>query len=514
MSIRTILLTCLFTVMALFVSAVGWLSARGTADFQRNLVRTFHRELLNEGSPEFLTALHQLYALHENLPAPMRTGDIARDLAPFLSPEDADRYLFLDGNGTPAAGHPLDPALQPLAEAAVLADFWESAKKGGTRELAIDNYTDYLDGKADTPATLHLRAYPDQNLMLGMGRRQDITDVRLESFAEIATAAYNTLIRRAVGLYACLILLALTLVGFTFQQLFFRPLVRYMRAAAPENGGAARGRLTWRRFREYTERLEVLEHEKQDQRGKLEREIEARFQAESERDALTGSMNRKLDAFKADLQSQAGAHLAEIEAAILQRESRVLLNQLLPGLESALRALPESAGLGQARESINRCLLTVRALGDKRPETLLELRETSLQPWLEGIVDRFKAIHEVPVLANIGNDARARIEPEALGQAVEFVMENAAIASRNGAGIRVDSVRDGELIEIRIVDNGRGISGEARPHVFIPFFSLDAQNNGLGLAVTRSVVEQHGGSIQIHTESEKGTAVIIRLPAA
>lgn len=514
MSIRTTLLICLFTVMALFVSAVGWLSARGTADFQKNLVRTFHMELLNEGSPEFLTALHQLYAVHENLPAALRTGDVARDLAPYLSPDDADRYLVLDGQGAPATGNSLDPALQPLAEPAVLAEFWESARKGGSRDLAVDNYVDYLDGKADTPAMIHLRAYPDQNLMLGMGRRQDITDVRLESFAEIAAATYNTMIRRAVGLYACLILLTLALVGFLFQQFFFRPLTRYMQVAAPGNESAGQGRLTWRRFREYTARLQLLEQEKLEQRGKLEREIEARFQAEAERDALNGNLTRMLNGFKAELQAQADAHLAQIEAAVMQRESRVLLNQLLPGLEAALRTLPDSPDTGPARESIARCLLTVRALGDRQPETPLELRETPVRPWLEGIVERFKIEHEVPVHANLLNEARARIEPEALGQAVEFVMENAAMASRNGAGIRVDAVQEGEQIEIRIVDNGRGIASDARPHVFIPFFSLDAQNNGLGLAVTRSVVKQHGGTIQIHTENEKGTAVVIRLPAA
>jgi signal transduction histidine kinase len=78
----------------------------------------------------------------------------------------------------------------------------------------------------------------------------------------------------------------------------------------------------------------------------------------------------------------------------------------------------------------------------------------------------------------------------------------------------VDLAREGDAIEIRIVDSGQGISDDARPHVFVPFFSMDAQSDGLGLAVTRSVVEQHGGSIQLHTESEKGTAVIIRLPAS
>lgn len=500
--------------MVLFVSAVGWLSARGMGEFQTNLLRTFDKELLNEGSPEFLTALRQLYCIYENLPPSIRTGNSARDLAPFLSPEDAHRYLILDGQGKPGADRPLDPALEALTGTGVLAAFWEEAKNGGPREIALDNYIDYLDGKAGTPAMVHLRAYPERDLMLGMGRLKEITDIRLESIAEISTAAYDSRIRRETGLYICLILLSLSAVWITVQYFFFLPLARHMGTASGGVEGPPHDHLTWARFRDYTARARQLESEKTAQRGKLQREIEARFQAEAERDSLKGNMERALKDCKIDLQKQAEQALGEIQATILRREARVLLNQLQPGLESALHLLPAGADTSPARDALTQCLVTVRALGNRRAASPLELREMVLQPWLEDIVSRFQADRSVPVVANIAAGTRARIEPEALRQAVEFVMENAATASRDGAGIRVDSARDGDTIEIRILDNGLGIPEEARPHVFVPFFTLAAQSNGLGLAVARSVVEEHGGTILIQTESDKGTAVIIRLPAA
>lgn len=513
MSIRAILLFCIFTVLTLFVVAVGWASARGMDSFQRDLVRIFHMELLNEGSAEFLAAARQFHKLYENLPAGQRTANPSTDLAPYLPPEDAGRYLFLDSRGLPIGESQVAPELLPLLEPGVLESFWSDAVNGGARDFSADNFVNYIEGKAQAPAMLQLRAYPEQNLMVGMGRLQEITDIRLESFTELTAAAYDMLIRREVGAYAGLILLALILIGLTLQYLFFSPLARHMTTMAADGTEPARHRLTWERFKDYARRVRQLDEEKNAMRTKLEREIEARFQAESERDSLRSNFERTLNNSKQDLQRQADQALGGLQAALLQRESRVLSMQLLPAMERALHALPEGADTAVAREAIARCLVTMRALGDSGAFAPLELRETALQPWLEGIAAGFAASRSVPVESHIRSDVRAHIEPDALRQAVEYVMDNAAIASRNGAGIRLDSVRENDTVEIRIIDSGPGIADEARPHLFVPFFSLASESNGLGLAVTRSVVERHGGAIEIHTESDKGTAVIIRLPA-
>jgi signal transduction histidine kinase len=306
----------------------------------------------------------------------------------------------------------------------------------------------------------------------------------------------------------------MTLVWAALQRLFFRPLSQIMGTMSgnPEDG--ANEQLTWTRFREYAARVQKIAEEKNIMRGKLEREIEARYQAEEERDLLKSTMERSLRATRQDLQVQAEKGLQDFQAAIMRREARVIHHQLLPGLEDALRKLPEGEDNRPARDALHACLLTIRALGDQEMKPSMALRDVALAPWLEQVVDQFKSDRSVPVVANFCGDIQARIDPEALRRAVEFVMENAAIASPGDRGIRVDLAREGDAIEIRIVDSGQGISDDARPHVFVPFFSMDAQSDGLGLAVTRSVVEQHGGSIQLHTESEKGTAVIIRLPAS
>jgi signal transduction histidine kinase len=70
-------------------------------------------------------------------------------------------------------------------------------------------------------------------------------------------------------------------------------------------------------------------------------------------------------------------------------------------------------------------------------------------------------------------------------------------------------------VALEIEDNGKGMAPEIRAKVFEAFYTTKApgRGTGLGLSLCYSVVSEHGGSIEIESEIEKGTRVIIRLPA-
>lgn len=72
----------------------------------------------------------------------------------------------------------------------------------------------------------------------------------------------------------------------------------------------------------------------------------------------------------------------------------------------------------------------------------------------------------------------------------------------------------GERVEIAILDSGPGIEDEALRRAFDPFFTTRADGTGLGLAVTRRIVEDHGGEIELERRPEGGTAARLVLPAA
>jgi len=69
-----------------------------------------------------------------------------------------------------------------------------------------------------------------------------------------------------------------------------------------------------------------------------------------------------------------------------------------------------------------------------------------------------------------------------------------------------------ELIDIQVTDSGAGIPAEHLDKVFDPFFTLKKEGTGLGLSISYSIIQQHGGDIELHSEVGRGTTVVIRLP--
>jgi signal transduction histidine kinase len=94
-------------------------------------------------------------------------------------------------------------------------------------------------------------------------------------------------------------------------------------------------------------------------------------------------------------------------------------------------------------------------------------------------------------------------------------------AAGDGAGfsprLSVRTRREGEMVEVRIRDNGDGIPQEIRDRIFNPFFTTKptGQGTGLGLSISHDiVVQQHDGTLDVESEPGQFTEFIIRLPAA
>lgn len=95
-------------------------------------------------------------------------------------------------------------------------------------------------------------------------------------------------------------------------------------------------------------------------------------------------------------------------------------------------------------------------------------------------------------------------------------------ARYNRAGGRVDVTcadSEDEWVEVEIVDNGNGIPQPLRDRLFVPFggrsgVSEDAEGNGLGLMVSRQLIQAMGGDIAVTDRPGGGTCVTLRLRAA
>ena len=110
-----------------------------------------------------------------------------------------------------------------------------------------------------------------------------------------------------------------------------------------------------------------------------------------------------------------------------------------------------------------------------------------------------------------------RCDPAQIQQVFVALLVNAGEAMRGGEGsIHMAAEHRGDEVDIRIADTGPGIPGSVLPHIFEPFYTTKAetQGTGLGLAVARSIVEQHGGSLSAANRAQGGAEFLIRLPVA
>jgi signal transduction histidine kinase len=111
-------------------------------------------------------------------------------------------------------------------------------------------------------------------------------------------------------------------------------------------------------------------------------------------------------------------------------------------------------------------------------------------------------------------------DPARLLEAVTNVIANAIFYNVEGGRIAVTLKRVEGRVELSIADTGVGIDAKDQPFIFDPFFradharSRDAGGAGLGLAMTRETVEQHGGSVACSSQPGQGTTVVIRLPVS
>ncbi len=111
-----------------------------------------------------------------------------------------------------------------------------------------------------------------------------------------------------------------------------------------------------------------------------------------------------------------------------------------------------------------------------------------------------------------------KCDPAQIEQVLVALVTNAMDAMPRGGNLwllaRFDEAA--EQVEIKVRDDGAGIAPELLSKIFEPFFTTKDSTHGvgLGLAISRGIVERHGGHLEAQSELGKGTTFTITLPAA
>ncbi len=213
------------------------------------------------------------------------------------------------------------------------------------------------------------------------------------------------------------------------------------------------------------------------------------------------------------------AHELKTPLTSLRGFAQLLLGQMAEGRTPTLEHLEMSLGaIDRQSEKLARLvsqLLDISRL--QAGQLVLERKLTDVVPLLRGAVENARATtqrHTITLLAPVS--AEAFVDPLRLEQVLTNLVDNAIKYSPDGGSIEVGAGLDGERLRIGVVDHGIGVPPEHRERIFDRFYQAHAERRfggmGLGLYISRQIVELHGGRLKAEHPPEGGTSMTLRVP--
>jgi two-component system, sporulation sensor kinase D len=195
-----------------------------------------------------------------------------------------------------------------------------------------------------------------------------------------------------------------------------------------------------------------------------------------------------------------------------------LNNILLSTAQFKLEALPDKEDTSFYIDIIERSCDRVNSLLE---EIIAILHQPGLNPDTFDITELMKelvneieerlALKDIKINTSLNEVVVARFDRAMMKQALFNVIDNAVDASEKNQVISLKVFEEGADVKLIIADKGKGIPKDIQSHIFAPFYTTKERHKGLGLALTRNVIEAHQGSISLHS-SEAGTEVTITIP--
>lgn len=228
--------------------------------------------------------------------------------------------------------------------------------------------------------------------------------------------------------------------------------------------------------------------------------------------------------------------LVELQEDVKRQERHAMFGRVAAGLVHDLSHPIQNIG--------NSTRLLLRADLDKESRDLfhrtIDRELSTLKRFMEDLrnVVKPKPVERFPMdvnqsVADIleamqGEGARSRVTIEAvygdgpltidgdrfaLGRVYRNLMTNAIQATPPGGRVRVCTSRAGDRVEVVVADTGSGIPPERLPAIFDEFVTTKSRGLGLGLAISKRIVEQLDGTIGVQSEVGRGTTFTMRFPA-
>jgi two-component system heavy metal sensor histidine kinase CusS len=217
----------------------------------------------------------------------------------------------------------------------------------------------------------------------------------------------------------------------------------------------------------------------------------------------------RLSQFSADLAHELRTPIANIlgEAQVALTRDRTS-DEYREVIESTVAECERLSGI------VDNLLFVARADADREP---IERKQFDGRTALERIATFYRTIAEDrDVTINCNGQGEIYGDPVLFSRAVSNLVDNAVRFTPDGGAIQLSLAARLAHSEVAVSDTGCGISSEHLPRVFDRFYRVDSSRSsagaGLGLALVKSIVDLHGGSVRIQSEVSRGTTVTLIFP--
>ncbi len=200
------------------------------------------------------------------------------------------------------------------------------------------------------------------------------------------------------------------------------------------------------------------------------------------------------------------------------------LRSPLTRMKVALELLPESEqriGMAADVSEMERMIAELLELERLRGGRGVNPARQDLVPILRDIGESFYNRPPGVRVASTSQEIPVDIDAEKLRRVLRNLVENAVKYSlADSRAVEVSATQNGDRVIIRITDDGPGIPDRDIPSLFEPFFRVDRSRSkktggyGLGLSISKRIVEAHGGTIAVANNDRRGASFVVTLPKA
>ena len=222
------------------------------------------------------------------------------------------------------------------------------------------------------------------------------------------------------------------------------------------------------------------------------------------------------------------AHLGHLSAWLAHEIKQPLtaINAWLWTLQKRVKKeMPEHMGTEAIRKEINRLDQIVKDFLRFTQPAAPKLVHMKAEPILREVLELVGPQLEhrgIRLSLDSRVDASFAADPQQLKQVLINLITNAAESIENVGTITVRTRRDyaplngraADAILIEVEDTGSGIAPDVQERLFDPFFSTKEEGTGLGLPISRKIIDAHGGALEFKTALDEGTTFRIVLPLA